>query len=328
MEEKTVVLKFGGSSVADNEKLKTVANKVIEYKKEYKNVVVILSAQGKTTDKLIGEAMELSSNPNKRETAMLISTGEQVSIAKLAIILDETNIPAISLTGWQAGIRSSIANKSAIIENIDITRIEKELNEGKIVIIAGFQGVNKNNDISTLGRGGSDTTAVAVAAALDADKCYIFSDVDGVYTADPNKIKEAKKLQSISYKEMLEISNEGAKVLHDRSIKIGEKFNVPIETKSTFNEKEGTKVIKQSKDIEESIVKSVVKKDVSKISIIGEGIMKNTDLINNLIKILDNEEVEVLRIEILDNKISVIFKEIISDTIWEKIHNSCFQGQV
>ena len=308
---KTVDLKFGGSSVADNEKLKIVANKVIGYKKEYKNVVVILSAQGKTTDRLIGEAMELSKNPDKRETAMLISTGEQVSIAKLAILLDEMNIPAISLTGWQAGIRSSISNKCAIIENIDVSRIEQEL------IVAGFQGVNAKNDISTLGRGGSDTTAVAVAAALDADKCYIFSDVDGVYTADPNKIKEAKKLQNISYKEMIDISNEGAKVLHDRSIKIGEKFNVPIVTKSTFTEEDGTHL---SKTIEENTVKSVVKKDVTKISIIGEGIMRNTKLIEKIINIIESEEVEVLRIEILDSKISVIFKEIISDSIWQKFH--------
>ena len=318
MKEKTVVLKFGGSSVADNEKLKIVANKVIGYKKEYKNVVVILSAQGKTTDRLIGEAMELSKNPDKRETAMLISTGEQVSIAKLAILLDEMNVPAISLTGWQAGIRSSIANKCAIIENIDVSRIEQELKDNKIVIVAGFQGVNAKNDISTLGRGGSDTTAVAVAAALDADKCYIFSDVDGVYTADPNKIKEAKKLQNISYKEMIEISNEGAKVLHDRSIKIGEKFNVPIVTKSTFSEKDGTCL---SKKIEENTVKSVVKKDVTKISIIGEGIMRNTKLIEKIINIIESEEVEVLRIEILDSKISVIFKEIVTDSIWQKFHD-------
>lgn len=317
MQEKTVVLKFGGSSVADNDKLKIVANKVIGYKKEYKNVVVILSAQGKTTDRLIGEAMELSKNPDKRETAMLISTGEQVSIAKLAILLDEMNVPAISLTGWQAGIKSSIANKCAIIENIDISRIEKELKEDKIVIVAGFQGVNAKNDISTLGRGGSDTTAVAVAAALEADKCYIFSDVDGVYTADPNKIKEAKKLQNISYKEMIDISNEGAKVLHDRSIKIGEKFNVPIVTKSTFTEDEGTRL---SKTIEENTVKSVVKKDVTKISIIGEGIMRNTKLIEKIINIIENEEVEFLRIEILDSKISVIFKDIIQDSIVQKFH--------
>ena len=321
MKEKTVVLKFGGRSVADNEKLKKVANKVIDFKKQYKNVVVILSAQGKTTDKLINEAKELSNNPDKRETAALISTGEQISIAKLGILLNEMGHTAISLTGWQAGIKSSIANKCAIIENIDISRIEKELKDDKIVIVAGFQGVNKNNDISTLGRGGSDTTAVAVAAAIQADKCYIFSDVDGVYTADPNKIKEAKKLSEISYKEMIDISNEGAKVLHDRSIVIGDKFNVPIIAKSTFTEKEGTII---SKKIEENTVKSIVKKDVSKISIVGEGIMRNTILIENVIKIIEEAEVEVLRIEILDSKISVIFKETINDELVQKFHNASF----
>lgn len=321
MKDKVVVLKFGGSSVADNEKLQKVANKVIRYKEEYKKVVVILSAQGKTTDKLIDEAKQLAKNPDKREVAALISTGEQVSIAKLGILLNEMGHRAISLTGWQAGIKSSIANKCAIIENIDITRIEKELKEDKIVIIAGFQGINKNNDISTLGRGGSDTTAVAVAAALEADKCYIFSDVDGVYTADPNKIKDAKKLQEISYKEMIDISNEGAKVLHDRSIVIGDKFNVPIITKSTFNDKKGTVV---SKKIEENTVKSVIKKDVSKISIVGEGIMRNTKLLENVINIIDKEEVEVLRIEILNSKISVIFKEMVDDEIVQKFHNVSF----
>lgn len=317
MEEKIVVLKFGGSSVADNDKLKKVANKVIAYKQKYKNIVVVLSAQGKTTDRLIGEAKELAKEPDKRETAVLISTGEQISIAKLAILLKEMGHEAISLTGWQAGIKSSIANKCAIIENIDVTRIKKELSNDKIVIVAGFQGVNKNNDISTLGRGGSDTTAVAVAAALNAEKCFIFSDVDGVYTADPNKIKEAKKLKEISYKEMIDISNEGAKVLHDRSIVIGDKFNIPIITKSTFNDKEGTKIVKK---IEENTVKSIVKKDVSKISIIGEGIMRNTKLIGDIIKIIDEEEVEVLRIEILDSKISVIFKEMIGDELVKRFH--------
>ena len=321
MKEKVVVLKFGGSSVADNERLKLVANKVIEFQKDYKNIVVILSAQGKTTDKLINEAKELAEDPNKREMAALISTGEQVSIAKLAILLNDLGHNAISLTGWQAGIRSSIANKCAIIENINISRIEQELEKNKIVIVAGFQGVNKNNDISTLGRGGSDTTAVAVAAALQADKCIIFSDVDGVYTADPNKVKEAKKLRNISYKEMVDISNEGAKVLHDRSIIIGEKFNVPIVTKSTFDDKEGTNV---TKTIEENSVKSVIKKDVSKISIVGEGIIRNTELIEKVIKILDTSEVEVLRIEILDGKLSVIFKDIVDDVLLQKFHNISF----
>lgn len=175
---KIVVLKFGGSSVADDEKLNIVAQKVIEYYKNGNEVVVVLSAQGKTTDKLIKEARTLSKEPNKREESMLVSVGEQISIAKLGILLNELGYNAISLTGWQAGIKSNDSSKNAIIEGIEPSRIYNELNKGKIVIIAGFQAIDENNDISTFGRGGSDTTAVAVAAAINADKCYIFSDVD------------------------------------------------------------------------------------------------------------------------------------------------------
>lgn len=316
--EDTVVLKFGGSSVADNEKLKTVANKIIDFYKKGNKIVVILSAQGKTTDKLINEAKELSKEPNKREQAVLLTTGEQVSIAKLGILLNDLGYNAISLAGWQAGIKSSMETQNAIIETINPTRIIKELNNQKIVIIAGFQGVNDNNDISTLGRGGSDTTAIAIAAAIGAEKCYIYSDVDGVYTADPHKIKNTNKLKNISYEEMLDLSNEGAKVLHNRCVEIGEKFNIPIITKSTFNEEEGTVI---SKKIEENKVKSVVKKESSKISIIGNGIMRNTDLIKNVIDILKESKLEILRIEILDSKIFIIFKELVDDIILEKIHN-------
>lgn len=174
----TIVLKFGGSSLSDNEKLKLVANKITDLYDKGHQIVVVLSAQGKTTDKLIKEARTLSKEPNKREESMLVSVGEQISIAKLGILLNELGYNAISLTGWQAGIKSNYSSKNAIIEGIEPSRIYNELNKGKIVIIAGFQAIDENNDISTLGRGGSDTTAVAVAAAINADKCYIFSDVD------------------------------------------------------------------------------------------------------------------------------------------------------
>ena len=184
----TIVLKFGGSSVADNEKLKQVANKIIDLYNKNNKIVVVVSAQGKTTDKLIKEAEELSNNVEDRELDVLLSAGEQMSSAKLSILLNNMGYKAISLTGWQAGIYTSNTNKNAIIENIDVSRIKEELDEDKIVIIAGFQGINEKMDITTIGRGGSDTSAVAIAAALDAKNCYIFSDVDGVYTADPNKI--------------------------------------------------------------------------------------------------------------------------------------------
>lgn len=213
---------------------------------------------GKTTDKLLSEAYELSKFPNSRELDVLLSTGEQISISKLSILLNEMGYSSISLTGFQAGIYTNNVNQNAIIENIDISRIQKELAEKKIVIVAGFQGFNNNFDITTLGRGGSDTTAVALSAALNAKHCYIFSDVEGVYSADPNKINTAKKLDSISYTEMLDLSNEGAKVLHNRCIEIGEKFNIPIVAKSTFNNNAGS-IIKT--EIEGNFVKSIVKND-------------------------------------------------------------------
>ncbi len=203
----TVILKFGGTSVADNIKLNVVAQKIISLKKEAKNVVVVVSAQGKTTNQLIKEAQELSAIPEEREMDMLLSTGEQITASKLSILLNRKGYPAISLTGWQAGIKTNNIHTSAKIEQIYVKRLEKELEEGKIIVVAGFQGINENQDITTLGRGGSDTTAVALQVALQAEKCYIFSDVDGIYSADPNMITMAKKLDEISFDEMQEIAD-------------------------------------------------------------------------------------------------------------------------
>ena len=260
----TIVMKFGGSSVADNERLKLVAEKIINMYEKGNKIVVIVSAQGKTTDRLINEAYELSTNPEDREMDVLLSSGEQVSIAKLSILLNEMGYKSISLTGWQAGIYTNNTNQNAIIQNIDTDRIKEELEKENIVIIAGFQGYNENLDITTFGRGGSDTTAVAIAAALEAKNCYIFSDVDGVYTVDPNKIKKKKKIPALSYNEMIEISSEGAKVLHGRCVEISEKYKIPIITKSTFNNKAGTII---SDIIEENTIKSIVKKEISRISV-------------------------------------------------------------
>lgn len=315
----TIVMKFGGSSVADNEKLKTVANKIIDLYNKENNIVVVLSAQGKTTDKLISEAKELSTNISDREMDTLLSTGEQISIAKLSILLNNMGYEAISLTGWQAGIYTNNTNQNALIETINTSRILEELEKRKIVIVAGFQGINENMDITTLGRGGSDTTAVAIAAALDAKNCYIFSDVDGVYTSDPNKIKDAKKLAALSYSEMLEISSEGAKVLHNRCVEIGEKFKIPIITKSTFNHKHGTVI---SDIIEENTIKSIVKKDSSRISIIGNGIIRNISCIKKLLDIIEKEKLDMLEFEVTESKICVTFKDTVDDEILEKIHNT------
>ena len=312
----TIVLKFGGSSVADNEKLKIVAQKIIGLYDKGHQIVVVLSAQGKTTDKLIGEAKELSDKTEDREMDVLLSAGEQMSTAKLSILLNDLGYPSISLTGWQAGIYTNDSNQNAEIEYIDTSRIRKELEQRKIVIVAGFQGINKNLDITTLGRGGSDTTAVALAAALEAKNCYIFSDVDGVYTADPNKVENAQKLAALSYKEMSEISSEGAKVLHHRCVEIGEKFKIPIITKSTFNDKPGTVI---SDIIEENTIKSVVKKDISRISIIGNGIIRNTHIISKVISIIEKNKLEMLEFNVSESKIVMVFKNLIDDSILSEL---------
>lgn len=310
-------MKFGGSSVADNEKLKTVASKIISMYEKQNKIIVVVSAQGKTTDKLINEAYELSNKPNNREMDVLLSSGEQVSIAKLSILLNDLGYSAVSLTGWQAGIFTNNANQNALIENIDVDRINKELDEGKIVIIAGFQGYNENLDITTFGRGGSDTTAVAVASAVQAKNCYIFSDVDGVYTVDPNKISEAKKIPALSYREMLELSSEGAKVLHGRCVEIAEKYKIPIITKSTFNSNAGTVI---SDIIEENTIKSVAKKEISRISIIGTGIVRNINFMRKLLDVIEKNKFDILELQITESKISVDFKNIITDDIVQELN--------
>jgi len=314
----TIVLKFGGSSVADNNKLNLVASKIIELYNQKNNIVVVVSAQGKTTDKLIQEAKELSNKPNKRELDVLLSCGEQITISKLSILLNSLGYKAISLTGWQAGIHTNLTNQDAKIQKIYTGRIERELKKGNIVIVAGFQGINENSDITTLGRGGSDTTAVALAAALNSKQCYIYSDVDGIYSADPNKIKEAKKIERISYEEMINISNEGAKVLHNRCVEIGEKFAIPIIAKSTFEENEGTVI---QKNIEDSNIKNIVKKEISRISIIGNGINDNHNILNQIMKVSQKNNLEILNLDMTRTKISITFKTIIDDTILEEFHN-------
>ncbi len=387
----TIVLKFGGSSLADNIKLNIVANKIIDFYNKGNKVIVVVSAQGKTTDNLIKEAKELSYEPNKREMDVLLSTGEQISISKLSILLNRLGYNAISLTGWQAGIYTSNTNEEAKIEYINTERINKELESGKIVVIAGFQGINDNKDIATLGRGGSDTTAVAVAAAIKADHCYIFSDVDGVYSTDPNKITDAKKIKELSYTEMLDLSNEGAKVLHNRCVEIAEKYDVLIETGSTFNNNIGTKI---NNKIEESAVKSIVKNDnlflitlkyenynqdifnsiyllllkndiiptniinnsinsfnvtftikasdlgkfqellesdlakysssftnISRISLVGYGIMNNKNIMQKTIEIFNINSVDIFSIQLEECKLSVMTKERVNNKLLEQLHH-------
>ena len=234
MEKDIIVQKFGGSSVENTEKLKLVSEHIIKEYKEGNKVTVIVSAQGKTTDKLIQEEQEITNNPIAREHDVLVSTGEQITIAKLAIMLNSMGYKAISFTGWLIPIVTDGNFKDAKIKYINSDKIKKYLNDGYIVIIAGFKGIDEENNITTLGRGGSDITAVAVAAALNAAKCEIYTDVDGVFELDPRKNPNVKKYKTISYSTMIEMAQNGAKVLHDRCVKIGEQFKVPMYVKSTF----------------------------------------------------------------------------------------------
>lgn len=235
-----VVQKFGGSSVANKEKLLNVCNHVIDEYNKNKKLVVVVSAQGKTTDKLVEEEKEISLNPNKREHDVLVSVGEQITIAKLAIYLKELGYDAVSFTGWQIPIITDDIYGNANIININTEKILKELENNKIVVVAGFQGITKTGDITTLGRGGSDTTAVALASYLKAEKLYIYTDVDGVYSEDPNLNPNAKKYDTISYDKMIEMAENGAKVLHAKCVKMAKESNVPIIVKSTFVNNEGT----------------------------------------------------------------------------------------
>ena len=264
-----IVQKFGGSSVADANRVRNVANRVVETANAGNKVVVVVSAQGDTTDDLIEKAMEINPNASKREMDMLLSSGEQISIALLAMAIQKIGHPVVSLTGWQAGFRSNAAHSNARISRIDTERIVTELDRGNIAVVAGFQGINKYDDITTLGRGGSDTSAVAIAAALHADKCEIYTDVDGVYTADPRIVKDAKKLSEITYDEMLELASLGANVLHNRSVEMAKKYNVPLEVKSSFEKVDGT-VVKEVTSMEKMLIRGVTRdNDVARIAVIG-----------------------------------------------------------
>ena len=264
-----IVQKFGGSSVANAEKVFNVARRVADEYDKGNSVVVVVSAQGDTTDDLIEKAAEINSNPSKREMDVLLSTGEQISIALLAMALEKMNYPVVSLTGWQVGMKTNSSYSAARIEKIDTSRISSELDKKRIVVVAGFQGINSIGDITTLGRGGSDTSAVALAAALHADLCEIYTDVDGVYTADPRIVKNAQKLEDISYDEMLELASLGANVLHNRSVELAKKYNVDLEVKSSFQKIEGTKV-KEAQNVEKMLIRGVTRdNDVARISIVG-----------------------------------------------------------
>ena len=265
-----IVQKFGGTSVADTERLRNVARIITDTYKAGNQVVVVLSAQGDTTDDLIEKAKEINPEGSNREMDMLLSTGEQISVALCAMAIEALGYPVVSLTGWQAGILTDTAAKNARIKKIDTERLEAEVDQKRIVIVTGFQGVDRNQNITTLGRGGSDTSAVALAAALEADLCQIYTDVDGVYTADPRHVKGARKLDEVTYNEMLELATLGAQVLHNRSVELAKKYNVKLEVLSSFTGHPGTKVKGVAKRMEKTAVSSVAKdKDIARIALVG-----------------------------------------------------------
>ncbi len=265
-----IVQKFGGTSVGSVERILNVAERVTEEKNRGNNVVVVVSAMGKTTDQLVGLAKGITDNPSKREMDMLLTTGEQTTIALLAMALIEKGQDAVSYTGWQAGIITESVHGSARIMDIETGRLKKDLEAGKIVIVAGFQGVSIDGEITTLGRGGSDTTAVALAAALKADKCDIYTDVTGVFTTDPRFIREARKLASVSYDEMLELANLGAGVLHPRAVEYAKNYQVPLEVRSSLERESGT-VIEEEVSVEQNLVVRGVafEEEITRVSVVG-----------------------------------------------------------
>ena len=265
-----IVCKFGGTSVASPERIQMVAKKLIAKKQAGHQVVAVVSAMGKTTDELVGLAASLNDNPPAREMDRLLSTGEQVSMTLLAMAIEARGYKAMSFTGRQAGIETDGTHAKAKIVKVHNERIMEALNRGVIAVVAGFQGIDANGDITTLGRGGSDTTAVAVAHGLDADVCEIYSDVDGVYTADPRSVTGARKLEEITYDEMLELASLGAQVLHNRSVEMAKRYNVNLEVLSSFTGNPGTKVKEVVKNMEKSHVSGVAKdKNVARLALVG-----------------------------------------------------------
>ena len=264
-----IVQKFGGSSVANAERVMNVAKIVTDTFAKGNDVVVVVSAQGDTTDDLIEKAQEINPNASRREKDMLLAAGEQISISLLAMAIEKLGYHAVSLLGWQAGFETTSAHTSARIKRVDASRIRRELDKKNIVVVAGFQGLSKYGDVTTLGRGGSDTSAVAIAAAMHADLCQIYTDVEGVYTADPRKVKNAQKLKEISYDEMLELATLGAQVLNNRSVEMAKKYNIELEVLSSMAKASGT-IVKEKTKMEKMLISGVAKDtEVARISVTG-----------------------------------------------------------
>jgi len=287
-----IVQKFGGSSVADAACIRRVAGIIAETYRAGNELVVVLSAQGDTTDDLIEKAAEISARPSKREMDMLLATGEQISVSLMAMCLEGMGIPAVSLGGWQVGLKTNSDYSNARIKGVGEERIRKELGRGKVVLVAGFQGINRSGDITTLGRGGSDTSAVAIASSLYADRCQIFTDVDGIYSADPRKVTGARKLDEITYDEMLELAYLGAQVLHPRSVEMAKKHHMPLEVLSSFTGKPGTIVKEVTKNMEAMAVTGVTK-DTETVLFSIVGLANQPGKAFQLFRLLSNAKVSI-----------------------------------
>lgn len=327
-----IVQKYGGSSVENKEKLEKICNRIISYKNKNCKLVVVVSAMGKTTDKLIEKAKSFSNSPSKREMDLLLTTGELQTVALLSMMLNERGHKTIGLTGEQAGIISDSSYGNAIIKSVYTNNILNYLNDDYIVVVAGFQAVDRFGNITTLGRGGSDLSAVAIASALNAKRCEIYSDIDGVFSADPKIITRAKLLKKISYNEMLEAASAGAKVLHNRSVHMGKKNDMPIYVKNACNNSKGTIVKdipqderifieKEEDDFENYKVKFITKKDdISKISIIGDMVMTNKDTVHKIFDLASKEHITIYMITFSELSLNLIVDKLVAEDFMKKLH--------
>lgn len=322
-----IVQKYGGTSVENKEKLELVCDKILDYARKNIKLVVVVSAQGKTTDSLISKASEYACRPSKKELDMLLMTGEIQTVALLTMMLKEKGADAIGLTGEQAGIITDSTYGSATIESIYISNILNYLNNNMIVIVAGFQGIDKFGNITTLGRGGSDLTAVALASALKATRCEIYTDVDGIYTADPRIIKKSKLLKKVSYDEMLEAATAGAKVLHNRSVCVGKKHDLKIVVKNVLNSKPGSIVDKLTdaeteQNLEETKVKFITKNEnITKISIIGDLLITNKNIVNKIFNIAHEQGIEIYMAAFSELSINLVIDKSKAEEFMRKIHD-------
>ena len=325
-----VVQKFGGSSVKDKECLMHVIDKIKQEKEKENKIVVVVSAQGKTTDGLIAKAKEYTPNTYNREMDLLLSTGEIITVSLLTMLLKDAGFEAVGLTGSQAGIITDSNFSFAKIKMVLKENTLKHLENNDIVVVAGFQGIDKFGNITTLGRGGSDLSAVALAAALNAKKCEIYTDVDGVYSTDPNVIQNAKLLEKVSYDEMLEAASSGAKVLHNRAVSMAKKYKLKLFVKNTKGDRNGTEI---TDDIKKDMINEVkipkilaVDKDLVKISIIGEELVSNIRIVKLLYDIAKECNVEIKDISLSETRISLVIKEELSKIMMEKIHERLLEN--